>query len=188
MSQRSNIDVYPAIPTGVSADQDRFNRAIVEILQKKEKDLLGDLDQLFSGTFGGISVIDNATTFSVSTTNTQISNFDTNDPSSNTTPDHTNDHVAIITTGKYYVSYFTVVENSAGASVVIHVVAYKNNGATALLPVHTHRTLSNLDKGLMGTGGFVTLAAGDTVELWAEGDVTKTITFSDIVLSVQKVG
>jgi len=142
-------------------------------------------------TYGGISITANAvvTTLNVSA-DVQVLHFDTNDPSNNTTPDHTNDHITIADAGDYFVMCSVAVKNAAGVGHIIHVEAVKNDGATTLSPVHAHRTLgSGTDTGSISLMGIVTLSASDTVELWAGTDsgTDRDVTFEDVALSVMKI-
>jgi hypothetical protein len=153
-------------------------------------------DLLFHGTgglaFGEIFAKDNSTTTSVSSGGwTQITIFDTNGVSNNTTPDHTNDHITITQAGMYMATISIVVENNAGAGHAVEFSLYKNNGASEFTNVHAHRTLSaGTDKGSVSLSGIVDLAVNDTIELWATSDsgTAKNITVSDVTLSLIQNG
>jgi len=143
-------------------------------------------------TYGGISVTENtdALTLNVSA-DVQVTDFDTDDPSNNTTPENANDHIVIADTGVYFVMASVAVKNAAGVGHEIHVDARKNDGATLLSPVHAHRSLSSgSDTGSISLMGLVALTAADTVELWAGTDsaTDRDVTFEDVAMSVMKIG
>jgi hypothetical protein len=154
-------------------------------------------DLYFTGTAGmvyaGISATDNTTETAISVAGTlvQVTIFDTNNPSNLCTPDHTNDHITITKAGDYMVVVSATVESVAGGAIVIDLQAKKNNGATALSPVHAHRNMAGGggDVGSISLSGIVTLAASDTVELWIANDTaTGNLIVEDVVLSVIQVG
>lgn len=140
--------------------------------------------------FGGISLYDNTTADSIATaTLTQLTRFDTNDPANNTSPDHTNDHITITKAGMYMVTMS--VAFSGTGSVTWTGGVYKNNGATQLTNLQTHRKLgASGDVGSATVTGIADLAVNDTVEVWftqSEG-VNKNITVKDCTLSLVQVG
>ncbi len=152
---------------------------------------------VFIGTagmaFAGISVKDNTDAVILnSTAKVQITNFDTNDPSNNATPDHANDHITTDKKGDYFAIVSLDVQNNAAQAHKVDVSLWKNNGATEFLNVHNHRNLSggSTDVAAMTLSGFIEVAAGDTLELWADtgtaGD--RSVTFEDITLSILQVG
>ena len=143
--------------------------------------------------FGEINVKDSsATTTLNSDAIVQLTIFDTNGESNNTTPDHTNDHIEIATAGIYLVTVSIHVNNEAAQSHVIHASLYKNNGATELENVHSHRSLSggSGDVGSISMSGIVSLSVNDTVEIWATTDAAgdRSVTFSDATLSIVMIG
>ena len=140
--------------------------------------------------FAGISMYDNATADSIATaTSTQLVRFDTNDPSNNCTPDHTSDDITIIKAGMYMVTMS--VAFSGTGSVTWTGGVYKNNGATQLANLQTHRKLgASGDVGSATVTGIADFAANDTVEIWfmQSSGVNKSITVKDCTLSVVQVG
>ncbi len=151
---------------------------------------VGDGDGL---AFAGISVKDNTDAVTLnSAAKDQVTNFDTNDPSNNATPDHTNDHITTDKKGDYFAIISLDVQNNAAQAHKVDVSLWKNNGATEFLNVHNHRNLSggSTDVASMSLSGFIEVAAGDTLEIWADtgtaGD--RSVTFEDITLSILQVG
>ncbi len=121
----------------------------------------------------------------------QILGFAVDGQSNVATPDHTNDHITVGATGIYSVQ-FNVSARSAAANEYQFMIQ-KNNGATDLINIMIHRTTSvagRLDGG--ASTGFVSLTAGDTVELWVQrldgGAVSKTITIEHAVLNLMQIG
>ena len=157
-----------------------------------------DGDVLFVGGgglhFAEIWVKDNvaATPLNSSTGKVQYIHFINNGASNgDITPDHTNDHITIEVAGLYFCTLSIVVGNNAGASHVIDVSVWKNNGATEFLNVHAHRTLSaSTDIGSISLSGVVNLAVNDTIELWLDTNrvVNTNVTVSDCTLSLIQIG
>ena len=138
---------------------------------------------------GEINVTDNAVVTAVSTTPAQITVFDTNGLSRGVTPDHTNDHLTILTTGTYEVSWSVSAENSGGVGLVLSTDLAINNNDSTFDNLHKHRTLSSgTDIGVMASSGYVNLTEGDTLEMWVTGSngVAKDIVFSDVTLHIEK--
>ena len=140
----------------------------------------------------GISVYENSTgTGAPGGTGTankaQFLLFDTNNPASGLTPDHTNDHITVATTGNYYVS--VAVSFSGTANNEIGFAVYRNNGATLLNNLHTHRLLgSGGDIGSAVISGIATLTAADTIELWWWNETANNeIVVEDCTLSIVRV-
>ncbi len=139
--------------------------------------------------YGGLSIMDNTapTTLNVSAS-VQITNFDTNGPSQDATPDHTNDHITIGIAGDYLVTAAVAVANAASQSHLIRIGMHINNGSGSYPPVDAHRSLAggSTDVGSVALAGIVTLSAGDTVELWSDTDSSsnRDVIFEDVSLSV----
>jgi len=140
--------------------------------------------------YGEIYVEGNSTADTVATaTSTQITRFDVNGASLNTTPDHTNDHITITKAGHYMVNVSLAF--SGDASVDWKFTLCKNNGTANFLNVHTNRKLgSGGDIGSASMSGIVDLAVNDTVEIWMihGAGVNKDITVQDCTLSIVAVG
>ena len=154
-------------------------------------------DVLFSGggglAFGEISVKDNAAATTLNgTTKVQVTDFDTNGPSNNTTPAHATDDITIIKAGMYMIVVSVTVINGAAQEVALDVSVWTNNGGTELLNLHADRTLTggSGDVGSMSLSGIADLAVDDTVELWAAITVTanRDVIFQDVTLTLVQIG
>jgi hypothetical protein len=154
-------------------------------------------DMKFTTAAGGLPyacvyAYNNATTMSVSSAGyTQVTIFDTNGPSNQITPDHTNDHITADIAGDYLCTVSMAVSNGAGTGHVLDIDVQKNNGATSFNQLHAHRTLgAGTDVGSVSISGIVTLAASDTIEVWISTSraVASTITVEDITMSLVQVG
>lgn len=154
-------------------------------------------DQVFVGSaglaFGEIYVKDNSTVTTITTANTpvQVTIFDTNGYSNNTTPDHTNDHIAITKAGKYMVTVSSSVESVAGGGSTMSMDVYKNNGATIFNNLHSHRDLSGGggEVGAVALSGIIDLDVNDTVEVWIKNTTgTENYIIEDITLSITQIG
>ncbi len=143
--------------------------------------------------YGCIHVKDNsgATTLN-DTAKVQITVFDSDCPSNGILSVHGENHLVINSPGVYLIAFTVHVNNNAAQTHVIDISVWKNNGATELTEIHAHRTLEggSGDIGSMAGTGIVALVAGDTVEMWADTDITadRSVTFTDVSLSVLKVG
>lgn len=145
--------------------------------------------ELCGSIYGSIGVYGNATADTSNVTPgvyNQITRFDTNGLSSNTTPDHTNDHITIDVTGDYEILFYCSFSGATGRTYSI--TAHKNNGATILPLVHTTRKLGATDVGSCSGGFQYNLEAGDTLELWYNCDgISQTVTFQDVTLSCARL-
>ena len=143
--------------------------------------------------FGEIFVKDNAAATILNSVGgiVQVAVFDTDGISNGAvTPDHTNDHITAGKDGKYRVTCSISVQNAAGASNIIDVSIFKNNGTTKFLNCHAHRTLSaGTDIGSITMQGMIDLLANDTIELWADTSraVDTNVIFSDITLNIEQM-
>lgn len=118
----------------------------------------------------------------------QILGFDTNGEFNGTTPDHTQDHIIILTKGIYRIFFDMMFSGSVSS--VFKAYVFKNNGTTQLVNVGIHRAIgTGGDIGATAASGLASLDVGDTIELWVSstGD-NKSITIDDVVLSVIKIG
>jgi len=152
---------------------------------------------VFKGTSGliagEISALENTTPITISASNTfyQVVTFDTNGPSKGATPDHTNDHITILTAGLYFISVSATVDSVSGAASKFHMAGYKNNGATVLGAVHCHRNIAGGGgvSGVVSMSGLVDLAVNDTVEIWISNETnTQNYIIADITLSLFHIG
>lgn len=142
-------------------------------------------------SYGEIYVRDNSTATSFGGTGesskSQVAIFDTNGVGLDATPDYTNYHITIGEAGVYRVSFSVVLTGTASQEIGFAV--YKNNGATAFDNLHEHLKLSTNGDVNGGSHGLITLAAGDTLELWCWNEtLANDITISDAVLSIDRVG
>lgn len=174
------------------------NENVLKLFNNGNVEIQDDL--LFSSggglLYGGISVKDNATATVISGTGegnkVQFVLFDTNDVSNNTTPDHTNDHITIGTTGDYEVNASIHIDSVAGLSEKFGFAVYRNNGATQLPNVHAHQDVppgagGNADS--VHISGQVTLTAADTIELWVwTENGTQNIVIADATLHLHSLG
>lgn len=159
-------------------------------------EIAGAGDLLFTGSGGGLTYgeiyeIDNTTATTISTQNTwyQITIFGNNGVSNNTTPDHTNDHITVGTTGVYRVDYSASFSGTGGKTYELEVK--KNNGATSFTNTRVQRKLGTTgDVGNAGGTGLLSLTANDTVELWIRciDVVTGNATMSEGNLNLIKIG
>lgn len=146
--------------------------------------------------FGEISVVNATTELTITTQyavgKIQITAFDTNGLSDNTTPDHTQDHITVNRTAKYLcVASLHVESAAAGGADTFGFSVYKNNGATEFSNLHAHRKLAGGggDVGSVSISGIVELNKDDTIELWCwNEDSTDNIVVKDITLSILEIG
>jgi hypothetical protein len=124
-------------------------------------------------SYAGISKVDNAaaTAIAASGTPVQITVFDTNSPSENLTPDHTNDHITVDAAGDYLIMVSATIASSAAAATLMELTVQKNNGAAVVGGLKARRNLAGVaggDHGSVCLSDIVTLAASDTIEVWIE--------------------
>lgn len=122
----------------------------------------------------------------------QITAFDTDGEGNNMTPDHTSDHITVVKAGIYLCTVSITIDSQAGQAAQFHFSLFKNDGGTEFPEVHVHR---NLPAGAGGNGGsvslsgLVTLAASDTMEIWAwNATNTQDVTIDAINLSLVQIG
>lgn len=181
---------FSAVEGGASAISPKTNSLVrnstpIEVL---------DTDVINGGSiasYGEIYAKDNSTATSFGGTGesnkSQVTIFDTNGVGLDATPDHTNDHITIGEAGVYRVSFSIVLTGTASQEIGFAV--YKNNGATAFDNLHEHLKLNTNGDAKGGRHGLITLAAGDTLELWCWNEtLANDITISDAVLSIDRVG
>ena len=142
--------------------------------------------------YAEISATGNTTPTTVTTTATwyQITIFDTNGLSNDATPDHTNDHITVATTGTYRVMVTASISSGAGSTALFECVVKKNDGVTTLDNLHFHRQLSGGggDTGAASASGLATLTAADTIELWVSNETNAVdILFEDVTMSIVQV-
>ena len=154
-------------------------------------------DVVFVGSsglaYGGISTTTNSTETVIAGAGTpvQVTIFQTNSPSNNTTPDHTNDHVTISKAGDYMINVSATVNSVSGAASRFEMTVQKNNGASDVGALHCDRNLGGggSEAGVISMSGIATLAASDTIEVWIENETnTQNYIVEDIDLSLIQIG
>lgn len=188
--------VFPVAADQYSRDNEAQLRQALEqqalFLSAGVNEVIGAVEALQAKAHGEISAENNAIETVISTINVwvQVTVFDTNGLSKNATPDHTNDHITVDRPGVYAIAFSASVLSGVGAGAVFECEARLNNGATSLPNVHWDRALTGGggDVGSTSGGpGLVTLAAGDTVEVWVRNKTNTTnITFENIALTIQE--
>jgi hypothetical protein len=158
----------------------------------------GDTFWTGSGTgleYGQIYEEDGSSTLDLAAQDTfyQVVVFTANGESNLATPDHTNDHITITKTGKYYCSLSVAFSQSSAVANEYDFHVKKNNGATDFPQISAHRdTSGNQTIGSTSASGIISLTAGDTVEVWVDrltgGAVSYTITIETIQLTLFQIG
>jgi hypothetical protein len=155
---------------------------------------------IFSGegsgfVFAEISAHVNAvvTALPAQDTDYQITVFDTNGPSNNMTPDHTNDHITVDYAGKYLcmISVSFRANQSQADNFTFHVS--KNNNDAEFENLHSDRTTGTLQSfGSASLSGILDLAVDDTIELWVQrttgGGASRDIVVKNVTLSLIQIG
>lgn len=121
----------------------------------------------------------------------QITSFDTNGVSNNTTPDHTNDHITVTKAGDYKIDFHISGHSAQSNNYVIELK--KNNGATGYSETRLYSTTAVAGQVDTYSGaGIISLDANDTVEVWIMrtdgGAVSKTFTVDAITLTLFQIG
>lgn len=143
--------------------------------------------------YAGISAVSNAgaTTITDIGVAVQVLIFDTDDPSNNATPDHTNDHITITKAGDYLIIVSATVNTSAGVGQKVEITVQKNNGNSMVGALHADRNFGGGggEAGSMSMSGIAALAATDTVEVWIENETsTDNLVVEDITLTLVQIG
>ncbi len=143
--------------------------------------------------YGGISATDSAvvTAIAVAGVAVQITVFDVNNPSNGATPDHTNDHITIVTSGDYYIAVSATVNSIVGAGSRFEMRVQKNNGAANVDPLHVDRNVGGgaVESGSVSMSGIAALTAADTIEVWIENETnTQNYVVESITLTVIEIG
>ena len=143
-------------------------------------------------SYAEISVEGNAveTTISSADAYVQVTVFDTDDLSSNMTPDHTNDHITIDEAGVYFVVATASVFSGTGSAAIFSFEIKSNNGTVAHTNIHSDRQLSGGggDAGSVTMAGITAFAVNDTVEFWILNQTnTVNLVIEDASLSVVRL-
>jgi len=97
----------------------------------------------------------------------QFTGFDTDGVSNNMTPDHTNDHITVLKAGIYLLALSISTKSATADNYKIGVAL--NNGDTYLAVSDIHvTTIAGAKVEAAAVVALVTLAANDTVEVWAQ--------------------
>lgn len=145
--------------------------------------------------YAGICVHENAvaTTLAAQDTHYQATVFDTNDPANGATPDHSNDHITVLTTGIYYISCSIQFQaDQANADTYVFHVS-KNNNDAEFENLHGKRSTAATGRIASVTiSGIASLTAGDTIELWVHRTTSagnsRNITITNVSLSMFCLG
>ena len=135
------------------------------------------------------TALPNTTDFSSAGTSGQLVIFGTDDgvTASNATASASQDHVQVTNAGTYFLK--CEVSFSGSSNDTISFAFFKNNGVTKLGVRTTRKLGSGGDTGSASVSAIVTLAASDTVEIWAQNEgATNTITVEDASISVFRIG
>jgi len=119
--------------------------------------------------YGEIYTFENTGSTSLSTQNVwyQFLGFNNDGISKGITPDYTNDHITIDTTGNYKIhTSYTVASPATNKDYEFQVK--KNNGTGSFENIIQGQGTTTVNDDHMGSlSGLISLTAGDTVELWA---------------------
>lgn len=130
--------------------------------------------------YGEIYVNGNAVATAIGGAGTfvQFVGFANNGSSQDTTPDHGNDHIEIDKPGDYLIlGNFCIESVGGGAADTVSIEIRKNNGTAVFNNLHAHRKLAGGGGDVANTGisGIVvSLAKGDTIEVWLTNDDNAT--------------
>lgn len=155
----------------------------------------GNIDFGSSGglTHGMMSVNGNAvnTDITAVSTITKFTGFDTNGNYINTSPDHTNDLITILSDGTYLINCTIILQNPSTSYITVECDIYKNNGSASITGLSGKEFLfgNNLDTRSMCLTGIANLTASTTIELWVQNQTSdKDFLISDCSLSLLKIG
>jgi hypothetical protein len=146
--------------------------------------------------FGEISVMGNSSETSIGGTGVgnkvQITDFDTNGIENNMDADHTTDDITVTKEGKYLITISMTINSVAGSLAQFHFSMWKNNGATELANIHSHRDLpagAGGNAGVVSLSGIVDVAVDDTLELWVYNATnTQNLVINAVTMTATMVG
>ena len=169
-------------------------RRIAEIISDHNDEVDANFAALPLNPHGGICINENvALTTIVSSgvaNKVQVTVFDTNLPSLNLSPDHTNNHLGIDVAGVYDLHCSITALSVGGGGFKMGFELWKNNGATFLTGASKHRNLAGGggDAGAIHVHTQVALSVGDTIEFWVYNVAgTQDIIVEDCVLTATMV-
>ena len=140
-----------------------------------------------------INVVSNAvqTVIASSGVAVQVTIFNTNGPSNNITPDHTNDHITITEAGIYLITVSSTINSVSGAASRLEMTVLKNNGAALVGALHCDRDVGGggSESGSVSISGLADLSVDDTIEVWIENETnTQNYIVEDITLTLVQIG
>ena len=134
--------------------------------------------------YGGISVVANV---AVTTVPGQFLEFNTNQISKNTIPDHTEDHIVIEKDGVYEVHCVITATSGNQKNFVFQI--YKNNQGTAFSNlISRERVVQINDPATVTLSGQIELFVDDTLELWVASVNGTAVTLSECSFDVNRIG
>ena len=159
-------------------------------------DFTGTGDHLFTGDgsgipYAGIYVKESAATISVDSDlgAVLVTQWTTNTPSNNCTPDQANNKITITKAGVYYVDFHVTSSLNGGATVVIEYDGYLDGVSQDCL--HCHRTISSTDRGSQSFASYIDVTSVP-VDLDVRADqsstVARNLTVEDAQFNVRQVG
>ena len=176
----------------ISASSTTIDGYTLEVDNDDERGKVFDGDE---GTvYGEIYAFDAMLTHTISGTGignkVKVTAFNANGESKRATPDHTGDDITVDVAGEYLCTVSINLESVAGGVQTAGAAVYKNSGATLFAGLHIHRKLSGGggDLGAMSMSGIVSLAVGDTIEVWIWNSTTGDLIVDDITLSIVRLG
>jgi hypothetical protein len=154
-----------------------------------------DGDLTFFGTAGiiyaGIYVKDSVATVGVDSDDpdTLITQWTTNTPANNCTPDQANNKITITVAGVYYIDFHASANLDGGATVTLHFNGYLDGVVQDCL--HTHRTIATTNIGSMSFGSYIdvpTVPVDLDVRANISSNIARVLTVEDAQLNVKMVG
>lgn len=140
--------------------------------------------------YAEIYVQNNVTGDTVGTAKEQVLRFVVDGESFNAIPDYNNDHITIKRPGRYLVNCHVCVKSVDAQSIVLHVVSWKNNGATELVNIHGHTsfTAGQTTSRNVAMSGIHNFSMNDTLELWMSTNADRDLVLIDVSLTVSWLG
>lgn len=134
--------------------------------------------------YGGVSVVANV---AVTTVPGQFLEFNTDQISKNTEPDHTEDHIIIEKDGVYEVHCVITATSGNQKNFVFQI--YKNNQGTAFSNlISRERVVQINDPATITLSGQIELFVDDTLELWVASVNGSAVTISECSFDLNRIG